>query len=381
MAIGTVYRQDTTGLLASVEWMPAQGHRVVSGLDLTSDAMEATVSDVTTTTITLPRLPRPIVTTSASEPATATRQTSAGAFLQEEWAVSPRVKLVAGTRWSTFWSSLDRTTNPRLQAGESSRSHLASSAGLVVQARPQATLRASYAQGYRHPSLLELYEGTAHGGGGLLYPNPALGPETSHNAEVGARVESGPLVLDLSVFYTRARDYVTTRSCGGDAPCPAGAVAGADRVYDNVDGARTYGLETAATWRVNPRPVEIFADATHLARTFKSSSGSTSRTGLPSWWGRAGLRVGRATPGSGAGLAELFVRAATMAEEDLGGGETARYAGWAALEARLARDLGPRVPATISVEAGNLLNRVYRPAQETPYYPGRHVVARLAVRF
>lgn len=381
MAIGTVYRQDTTGLLTSVEWLPAQGHRLVGGLDVTSDAMEATVSDVTTTTITLPRLPRPIVTMRASEPVTATRQTAAGVFVQEEWAASPRVKLVAGTRWNHFVSSLDRTTNPRLPSGESSRGRLASSAGLVVQAHPGAALRASYAQGYRHPSLLELYEGTAHGGGGLLYPNPALGPETSHNVEAGARLESGPLAVDVSVFYTRARDYVTTRSCGGDAPCPAGAVAGTDRVYDNVDGARTHGLEAAATWRVTPRPVEIFADATYLARTFESSGASTSRTGLPAWWGRAGIRAGRAAPGSGAGMAELFVRAATTAEEDLGAGKTARYAGWATVEARLARDLGPRVPATLSIEAGNLLNRAYRPAQETLYHPGRHVVARLLLHF
>jgi hemoglobin/transferrin/lactoferrin receptor protein len=381
LAIETVYEQDTAGLLTSLEWTPARSHRVVAGVDLVRDEMDAAVSDTTTTTLTFPRAPRPIVDVAVESPVNETRQDSAGLFLQDEWALARRLKLVLGARYNVFESSLLSTTNENLETGSSRNGKLSGAASLLFEPSSESSLRASYSQGYRNPSLLELYEGTAHGGGGLLYPNPDLVPETSDNLEIGARLATARLSIDTSAFYTRARDYVTTRLCGGGAPCPPGATPGTDRVYENANGARTRGLELSAAWRFDPLPLELFGEATYLHREFEYADFTTSATGLPRLWGRGGVRLGRTSARDRRYFAELSVRAASGAEEELGPGDVVTYPGWAVVAARGGVEIGSRVPLGFSLEVGNILDEAYRPAQESLYQPGRYVLARIVTRF
>lgn len=382
LALETVYEQDTAGLLASVEWTPARAHRVVAGLDVVRDTMDSTVSDVTTTTLTFPRLPRPIVDVATENPVNESRQDSVGVFLQDEWSLAHRLKLVLGARYNTFESALLTTTSPNLETGSTRNGKLSGAASLLYEPTSGSAVRASYSQGYRNPSLLELYEGTAHGGGGLLYPNPGLSPEKSDNFEVGARLATSGLSIDASAFYTRARDYVTTRLCAEGAPCPTGAVPGVDRVYDNVNGARTRGVELAATWRFDSLPLELFGEATYLQREFDYTDFTTSDTGLPRLWGRGGLRVGRSRSQERGFFAELSARAASEADEEVTPGTLEHYPGWATVSARGGIDFGSsRVPVALTVEVGNILDKAFRPAQESLYQPGRHLLAKIATRF
>lgn len=381
LALQTIYEQDTVGLRGSLEWTPARSHRVVAGVDLARDDMDAAVTDVTTTTLTFPRLPRPIVDSESENPTSQSRQDSAGAFLQDEWAVGRQLKVVLGGRYNTFASSLLSTTNENLETGTTRRGRFSGTASVVYEPTPASVLRASYSQGYRNPSLLELYEGTAHGGGGLLYPDPKLDPETSDNFEIGGRVSAGRFSLDASGFYTRARDYVTTRICDAGAPCPGGATPGVDRVYDNVDGARTRGAEISAALRFGPLPLELFGETTYLHREFEYADFTTSRTGFPAWWGRGGLRIGRTGVHDGTVFGEVCVRAASAADEDLSADETVHYPGWAILSARGGTSFGSRVPVALTVEVGNILDKAYRPAQESLYQPGRYAIAKLVTRF
>lgn len=382
MAISTIYEQNTAGLLSSIEWLPAAGHRVVTGLDLIHDAMDADVTDSSITTITMPRLPAPIVSTEIQQPANESSQASAGAFIQEEWSFRPQWRLVLGTRFNVFRSALDTTTNENLQTGSTTRSRLSSSVGVLFQPNTTTLARVSYSQGYRNPSLLELYEGTAHGGGGLLFPNPDLDPETSDNLEIGTRFETKPLLLDTSVFYTRARDYVTTRLCDGAAPCPTNAVIGTDRVYDNVNGATTWGVEASLTYGLPQWPVELFGETTYLNRRFEYVGYTTSDTGMPRLWGRTGVRVGKTRTSQHAYFAELSMRAAGASDEYVSSSESLRYPGWAVLSTRAGFDVGGKAyPAQLIVEVGNLFDKAYRPAQESLYQPGRHLIAKIVTRF
>jgi hemoglobin/transferrin/lactoferrin receptor protein len=354
----------------------------VSGLDLVHDAMDATVTDSSVTTITLPRVPAPIVSTEVQSPANESSQFSAGAFVQEEWSFRPQWRLVFGTRYNVFRSALDTTTNENLATGSSTNGHLSSSLALMFQPSASTLARASYSQGYRNPSLLELYEGTAHGGGGLLYPNPALEPEQSDNLEIGTRLDWGPLLLDSSAFYTRARDYVTTRLCDGAAPCPGGAIVGTDRVYDNVDGATTWGVEASLAYRLRGWPVEVFGEGTYLRREFEYATYSTEKTGLPRVWGRAGVRVGRTSATERGYFVEVSTRAAGPADEYVSATDTLRYPGWAIVSARGGIDIGGQaIPAQLVLEVGNLLDKAYRPAQESLYQPGRHLIVKIVTRF
>jgi hemoglobin/transferrin/lactoferrin receptor protein len=376
----TVYEQDTTGLLTSVEWTPARSHRVVAGLDLVRDRMDSSITDVSTTTLTFPRLPAPIVEVTTQTPESRTRQDSAGLFAQDEWTLGPGFKAVLGLRYNAFDSALLSTTNPNLETGSERSGHLSFAGALVYEPSARSAVRASYSQGYRQPSLLELYEGTAHGGGGLLYPNPLLEPETSDNYELGARLEAGIVALDASLFYTRARDYVATVPCPGSPACPSDAVPG-DRVCANVNGARTRGAEAQATCRLGSLPAELFAEGTYLHREFEYPAFTTSRTGLPRLSGRGGVRVGRTRARERRSFAEISVRAASEADEEAAPGDVVHYPGWAVLNARAGIELGTRVPLLFSVEAGNLLDKAYRSAQETLYQPGRHVLAKVVASF
>ena len=69
-------------------------------------------------------------------------------------------------------------------------------------------------------------------GGGIIYPNADLDPETSNNYEIGARYDNGKLILDASVFYNDARDYIATVTID--------AATDTSR-YINVGKARTRG--------------------------------------------------------------------------------------------------------------------------------------------
>lgn len=377
----TVFEQTTTGILTSFATQPWRRHALTAGIDLVRDEMDATVVDTSTTSLLFPGAPFPMVTTEVESPRNDARQDSAGIFVQDEWSVTDSLTLVLGTRYNAFESSLRETTNENLETGTTSRGELSSAIAAVYRPRADRTYRASYSQGYRHPNLLELYEGTAHGGGGLLYPNPSLDPETSDNYELGFRLARGGLSLDASVYYTRATEYVTTRLCGGDAPCPDAAIAGTDRVYDNVNGAKTSGIEVFASYALPNAPVALFADASFLDREFSFATFTTDKTGLAPLWGRAGVRVERAPRGERLYFGELYVRAADAAEEEFASGEIERYPGWATLNLRVGAQLRTRVPLRVSLELANLFDKSYRPAQETLFQPGRHAIVKLVTEF
>jgi len=107
------------------------------------------------------------------------------------------------------------------------------------------TLRANYSEGFKAPSLYQLYS---------FYGNSALLPETSRNYEVGAeqRLIGGRAVVGLTLFQRDTTNLIDFLSCFG---LTTGACAGRpnglfDGVYANVGRARAQGVE--ATLLVRP---------------------------------------------------------------------------------------------------------------------------------
>ncbi|WP_334468575.1 TonB-dependent receptor domain-containing protein [Arsenophonus sp. PmNCSU2021_1] len=75
----------------------------------------------------------------------------------------------------------------------------------------------SYAEGYRAPTLSEIYNDSRHFPGSYFKPNPNLQPERNHTIEYGLRLHfdnkllaNDSLQWSTAVFDTKATDYITT---------------------------------------------------------------------------------------------------------------------------------------------------------------------------
>lgn len=104
-------------------------------------------------------------------------------YLQDRFAMSPKTDLVFGARLDDH-SAVGSKVTPRI--------------GLTHELAPGMHLRASYAEGYRAPTLYELFFHSPYGVG-----NPALKPELSRQYEVGLNRHWAHTDLDLTAFFSR----------------------------------------------------------------------------------------------------------------------------------------------------------------------------------
>lgn len=224
------------------------------------------------------------------------------AFAQNEWSFAEDFKLTTGLRYYYSKTSHDRRVENSVATAthpDNSDGRLVTSAGLTYSGIQDTTLRALYSEGYITPTLLQMFTDTSAGSGSTTYGNPNLRPETSRNIEIGARYNSGGLVLDGTAFYSQARDYITSGMCPTVVPanpaCPTG-----QRTYLNADRATTYGLELAAEYTIPGTAFTPYASGTwmrrHLEFTGIPGGGSnmpsfdTYSTNTPALSGRFGLR-------------------------------------------------------------------------------------------
>jgi vitamin B12 transporter len=107
----------------------------------------------------------------------------------------------------------------------------------------QTVLRSSFSQGFKAPSLYELYSD---------YGNTALRPEVAHSWDAGIEQQAadGRAVLSATFFQTRSRDLIEFVDCptrDAAALCPNYYFFGG--YYDNVARTAAHGLELQASVR------------------------------------------------------------------------------------------------------------------------------------
>ena len=150
---------------------------------------------------------------------------NAAVLAQDTWSLGERFSLTAGLRFddsSDFGSEL----TPRL-AG-------------VWKLTDHVRMKAYYGEGFRAPSVYELYVETVNNKENTL-PNPDLEPERSQSYELSLEGESGPFAGAVRVFHNDLEDAIEKVrvgfvDLGGPNPTPQ---------YQrlNVDEATTQGLE------------------------------------------------------------------------------------------------------------------------------------------
>ncbi|MBI5692349.1 MAG: TonB-dependent receptor [Verrucomicrobia bacterium] len=160
------------------------------------------------------------------------KQSLLAVFAQDEFALRDDVHLTAGLRNDEF-DTFGRATTGR-----------ATAAWLVAQRALK--LRASYGTAFRSPSFLDLYGQSA-----FYVGNPNLNPEEARGWDAGADwyLAGGRGVVGLTWFDTRFTDLIASTANF--------------RSVENIQRARTRGLEVSARW-VLPPGTELRGSYTYL---------------------------------------------------------------------------------------------------------------------
>ena len=148
-------------------------------------------------------------------------------YLQEDWKVTERLNVVAGVR-ADYHRKYHLHVTPKLS--------------LMYTPWDFLTFRAGYSQGFRSPSLKELYQEYDMGGLGwmMLYGNPNLKPETSNQYALSAEFTKGGLNMSVSATHNRFKNRITLQSLNDGT---------SDSRYENAERARTTGIETIVRYR------------------------------------------------------------------------------------------------------------------------------------
>ncbi|MBN8969025.1 MAG: TonB-dependent receptor [Rhizobiales bacterium] len=283
-------------------------------------------------------------------------------FVQDQWSFAEHFKLIAGMRYYHTETVLDRTTTAaRAGLGTDNDDRVVTSAGITYTGIANTTLRTMYSEGYITPTLLQLFTDSSAGRGVLTYGNPNLAPETSRNVEVGARYNAGGLVLDTAVFYTKAKDYITSVPCTAGAGCPTGAPV-ANFIYANADGADTYGLEAIAQYTIPNTHLTPYATGAWMRRKLEFKTWSTYDSDTPALAGRLGMRW-EGHMAEAPVWTDLFVRASSgvkLASMDSGVLSVRSLSSWGTLNFAFGGSFGEGGRLRLGVQFNNILNQEYR---------------------
>lgn len=158
---------------------------------------------------------------------------NAAAYLQIDISPIERLTIVSGTRME--YNELNNIAADLVPLFRG---------GLNYRVRNQTFLRASWGQGYRHPSIAEKFAATALGAV-RIFPSIGLQPEKGWNAEVG--IKHGILtrslngLVDLAFFYTQNKDLIEYTF--GLYPDPLTGVSESGFRAENTEYSRVYGME------------------------------------------------------------------------------------------------------------------------------------------
>ena len=149
-------------------------------------------------------------------------QHTADAFVQFDWNPLKRLNLIGGLRLDYF--------------SETKLVHLTPKLGLMYKIG-SCSLRASYAGGFRAPTLKEMYMNFYMGNIFMIYGNPDLKPESSHNLSLSAEYMKGKHNLTIMGFYNIVDNRITTawnQALGG-------------QVYTNISRLQVAGIDANAS--------------------------------------------------------------------------------------------------------------------------------------
>jgi outer membrane receptor protein involved in Fe transport len=184
-----------------------------------------------------------------------------GVFAQDVWMPHPAWEIVAGLRgdwWHNDSAFRDDTPPPagipaRQTFDDIDRLLVSPRLAMLVRVTPTTDLRASIYQGFRIPTLNELYR-VFRVRNDVTVANATLRPERLTGGEAGVTQRLGPLEARVTGFVNEVKDIVANVTQPVALPdCPAGTTC---RQRQNLELARIQGVEAelelrlARDWRL-----------------------------------------------------------------------------------------------------------------------------------
>ena len=150
------------------------------------------------------------------------RQQTADGFVQYDWNPTRRFNLISALRYDAY--------------SEAGVSHLSPKLGLMYRWE-HFSLRASYADGFRAPTLKEMYMRFNMANLFMIYGNAGLKAENSHNFSLSAEYSLDDCDFILTGFHNHVTNRITT----------AWNQALAGMQYANMSALRISGLDASAS--------------------------------------------------------------------------------------------------------------------------------------
>lgn len=124
-------------------------------------------------------------------------QYTADIFTQADWNITKRWNAVGGLRFDHF--------------SVNNNNHVTAKAGLMYKLNEDWRFRASYAGGFRAPSLKETEQEFLMGGFMYIYGNKELKPENSNNFQLSSEYSTKHFDFAVSGFYNLFDNRISTR--------------------------------------------------------------------------------------------------------------------------------------------------------------------------
>ena len=262
-------------------------------------------------------------------------QHTADAFAQFDWNPHRQFNLIAGVRFDYF--------------SEARLSHLSPKLGTMYKVG-NCSLRASYAGGFRAPTLKEMHMDFYMGNIFMIYGNPNLKAETSHNFSLSAEYMAGRHNFTVTGFYNLVDNRITTvwnRELEGQVYTNMSPlqVAGAEA---NASGRYTCGI----SWRVSYAYTREMIERGQPLLSSTRPHAATARLAYDKQWKNYGLNVSLSGRWLSAVTCDVYTEVTSYEE-------TVRqtYPGYTIWKLSLTQHLWRGMDLTLAVD--NLFN--YRP--------------------
>jgi hemoglobin/transferrin/lactoferrin receptor protein len=240
-------------------------HVLTYGVDAFSDRSRNTDSSRSVTT---GFGPAPIVRTSNVPSVPNATYRSAGAFTQLELNPFDRLTAVLGGRVQDVFAETKETASITRALVSGTHRTGVWTANALYRVTGDLNVITAVGRGFRAPNLVErFFEGAATESNGTQVANPALGPETSLNVDVGARYRVGPGYAEAFVFRNDIRDAIRGVATGN-------TVSGRPEFQNrNIGKLRVDGLEVTTGLRF-ARGLEASLNGTWFEGTNVSNPGA-----------------------------------------------------------------------------------------------------------